>query len=101
MLRFTRVVALPDLKIAIFPAESILSYGLRCRIGEDVRRRQVNAEERTSQEEGLAPLLLGFDERGQAPLPDLLLFCGVHNQLTSNMCDRANDNQRLLIRDWR
>jgi len=27
MLRFTRVVALPDLKIAIFPAESILSYG--------------------------------------------------------------------------
>ncbi len=27
MLRFTRVVALPDLKIAIFLAESILSYG--------------------------------------------------------------------------
>jgi hypothetical protein len=27
MLRFTRVVALPDPKIVIFPAESILSYG--------------------------------------------------------------------------
>jgi hypothetical protein len=27
MLRFTRVVALPDPKIVIFPAESILLYG--------------------------------------------------------------------------
>jgi len=31
-------------------------------------------KKRTSQEEGLAPLLLGLDERGQAPLPDLFFL---------------------------
>ena len=34
---------------------------------------------RTSQEEGLPPLPLGLDKRGQAPLPDLFYCLGVLN----------------------
>lgn len=47
MLRFTRVVALPDPKIAIFPAESILSYGWVAayvqKCGADKRASRVKA----------------------------------------------------------
>jgi len=38
----------------------------------------MHVEKEQVRKRGLPPLLLGLDERGQAPLPDLFSFKGLH-----------------------
>src|SRR6185437_15790444 len=92
MLRFTRVVALPDPKIVIFPAESILSYGWIAgyvQMCGDYKLGALLCASATLRGK------ISFTQRRKGRRK------GAKKQLTSNKFYRVNGNRRLLRCGWR